>query len=163
MCFLAIFKSLLYEACGRMVNPVYGSVGLLCSGDWDRCQAAVDAVLTGTMNVETNAPPSNANVLCCDIRHVCTDTNLAAPGEPRKVKARSRFKKPDHRTKPKSGPAEILGSGSNWAESGANRQIEMVDALTVNRGKPNRVLRHGSRSERVDNVELELTLNSAQK
>lgn len=39
--------SLLYEACGRIVNPVEGSVGLMCSGDWPRCQAAVEAVLQG--------------------------------------------------------------------------------------------------------------------
>ncbi|XP_074573434.1 LOB domain-containing protein 40-like [Curcuma longa] len=25
----AVFRSLLYEACGRIVNPIYGSVGLL--------------------------------------------------------------------------------------------------------------------------------------
>ncbi|XP_010492486.1 PREDICTED: LOB domain-containing protein 41-like [Camelina sativa] len=27
----AIFRSLLHEACGRIVNPIYGSVGLLWS------------------------------------------------------------------------------------------------------------------------------------
>ncbi|KAF7021173.1 hypothetical protein CFC21_034162, partial [Triticum aestivum] len=43
----ALFRSLLYEACGRMVNPVYGSVGLLWSGQWGACQAAVEAVLKG--------------------------------------------------------------------------------------------------------------------
>ncbi|MBA0760362.1 hypothetical protein Gotri_023111 [Gossypium trilobum] len=39
----AIFMSLLYEACGRVVNPVYGSVGMLWSRNWVECQAAVDA------------------------------------------------------------------------------------------------------------------------
>ncbi|KAE8698876.1 LOB domain-containing protein 42 [Hibiscus syriacus] len=39
----AIFRSLLYEACGRVVNSVYGSVGMLWSGNWVECQAAVDA------------------------------------------------------------------------------------------------------------------------
>ncbi|CAA6665403.1 unnamed protein product [Spirodela intermedia] len=43
----AIFRSLLYEACGRLVNPMYGSVGLLWSGSWHLCQAAVEAVLKG--------------------------------------------------------------------------------------------------------------------
>ncbi|GJM89930.1 hypothetical protein PR202_ga06160 [Eleusine coracana subsp. coracana] len=42
-----VFRSLLYEACGRIVNPIYGSVGLLWSGKWHLCQAAVDAVLKG--------------------------------------------------------------------------------------------------------------------
>ncbi|GFP85347.1 LOB domain-containing protein 41 [Phtheirospermum japonicum] len=41
------FRSLLYEACGRIINPVHGSVGLLSSGNWPRCQAAVEAVLHG--------------------------------------------------------------------------------------------------------------------
>ncbi|MCO5567871.1 hypothetical protein L7F22_021567 [Adiantum nelumboides] len=43
----ALFQSLLYEACGRTVNPVYGAVGLLFSGNWAVCQAAVDTVLRG--------------------------------------------------------------------------------------------------------------------
>ena len=42
-----IFQSLLYEACGRVVDPIYGSVGLLYSGQWHHCQLAVDAVLKG--------------------------------------------------------------------------------------------------------------------
>eukprot|EP00252_Welwitschia_mirabilis_P019320 TRINITY_DN4436_c0_g1_i1.p1 TRINITY_DN4436_c0_g1~~TRINITY_DN4436_c0_g1_i1.p1 ORF type:complete len:323 (-),score=8.11 TRINITY_DN4436_c0_g1_i1:659-1627(-) len=43
----ALFQSLLYEACGRTVNPVYGAVGLLASGNWHMCQAAVESVLRG--------------------------------------------------------------------------------------------------------------------
>lgn len=37
----------MYEACGRIVDPISGSVGLLLSGKWVQCQAAVDAVLKG--------------------------------------------------------------------------------------------------------------------
>jgi len=44
----AIFRSLLYESCGRMVNPIYGSLGLLCSGDWAECQARVETILRGS-------------------------------------------------------------------------------------------------------------------
>ncbi|XP_002976218.2 LOB domain-containing protein 39 [Selaginella moellendorffii] len=43
----ALFQSLLYEACGRTVNPVFGAVGLLWSGSWHVCQAAVETVLKG--------------------------------------------------------------------------------------------------------------------
>ncbi|KAJ3670626.1 hypothetical protein LUZ60_008052 [Juncus effusus] len=43
----AIYRSLLYEACGRIINPVFGSVGLQWSGRWHLCQAAVEAVLKG--------------------------------------------------------------------------------------------------------------------
>ncbi|KAJ6321003.1 hypothetical protein OIU77_009803 [Salix suchowensis] len=42
-----LFQSLLFEACGRTVNPVNGAVGLLWSGNWNVCQAAVEAVLSG--------------------------------------------------------------------------------------------------------------------
>lgn len=45
--FPALFQSLLYEACGRTVNPVNGAVGLLWTGNWQLCQAAVDTVLRG--------------------------------------------------------------------------------------------------------------------
>uniref|UniRef100_A0A803NJM2 Uncharacterized protein n=1 Tax=Cannabis sativa TaxID=3483 RepID=A0A803NJM2_CANSA len=34
-------------ACGRTVNPVNGAVGLLSSGNWHVCQAAVETVLCG--------------------------------------------------------------------------------------------------------------------
>ncbi|XP_020210760.1 LOB domain-containing protein 38 [Cajanus cajan] len=43
----ALFQSLLFEACGRIINPVNGAVGLLCTGNWHMCQAAVDTVLAG--------------------------------------------------------------------------------------------------------------------
>ncbi|KAK9678477.1 hypothetical protein RND81_11G214100 [Saponaria officinalis] len=43
----ALFQSLLYEACGRTVNPVSGAVGLLWTGNWQLCQAAVETVLRG--------------------------------------------------------------------------------------------------------------------
>ncbi|XP_062101838.1 LOB domain-containing protein 37 [Humulus lupulus] len=43
----ALFQSLLFEACGRTVNPVNGAVGLLWTGNWHMCQAAVETVLRG--------------------------------------------------------------------------------------------------------------------
>ncbi|TKY70647.1 LOB domain-containing protein 38 [Spatholobus suberectus] len=43
----ALFQSLLFEACGRTVNPVNGAVGLLWTGNWHVCQAAVETVLRG--------------------------------------------------------------------------------------------------------------------
>ncbi|KAB1204031.1 LOB domain-containing protein 39 [Morella rubra] len=42
-----LFQSLLYEACGRTVNPVDGAVGLLSRGKWHVCQLAVETVLAG--------------------------------------------------------------------------------------------------------------------
>ncbi|KAI3448168.1 hypothetical protein Pfo_004833 [Paulownia fortunei] len=43
----ALFQSLLFEACGRTVNPVNGAVGLLWTGNWNVCQSAVETVLRG--------------------------------------------------------------------------------------------------------------------
>lgn len=43
----ALFRSLLYEACGRTINPVSGAIGLMWTGNWDLCQAAAAAVLRG--------------------------------------------------------------------------------------------------------------------
>lgn len=43
----ALFQSLLFESCGRTVNPVHGAVGLLWTGNWHVCQSAVETVLKG--------------------------------------------------------------------------------------------------------------------
>ncbi|RRT42850.1 hypothetical protein B296_00053041 [Ensete ventricosum] len=100
----AIFRSLLYEACGRIVNPIYGSVGLLWSGSWQLCQAAVEAVLKGAPIAQipyekaasTPAPPLKAY----DIRHVSKDSAAArAAAELHKVnKLRSPFKRSGAKT-----------------------------------------------------------------
>ncbi|WJX51111.1 hypothetical protein P8452_37337 [Trifolium repens] len=44
----AVFKSLLFEASGRLLNPTHGALGLFWTGQWSRCEAAVEAVLTGS-------------------------------------------------------------------------------------------------------------------
>lgn len=105
--FSAIFRSLLYEACGRIANPIYGSVGFLWSGSWQLCQAAVDSVLKGepikpiTSEAAANerAPP----LMAYDIRHVAKDDNLK---ETQQAKTRSRFKRT---MKPKA--SKKTGSG----------------------------------------------------
>lgn len=54
-----------------MLNPVYGSVGLLWSGNWQLCQSAVESVLRGR---PIPPPPAAATAVpplrTCDIRHV---------------------------------------------------------------------------------------------
>ncbi|XP_068637726.1 LOB domain-containing protein 41-like [Aristolochia californica] len=99
----AIFRSLLYEACGRIVNPIYGSVGLLWSGSWQLCQSAVEAVLKGApiMQIPSEAavaptPPLKAY----DIRHVSKENNPAGQ-ELHKVKTRNRFKRSPAKPKTK--------------------------------------------------------------
>ncbi|XP_059664537.1 LOB domain-containing protein 40-like [Cornus florida] len=105
----AIFRSLLYEACGRIVNPIYGSAGLLWSGSWHLCHAAVEAVLNGAPIVQVSpdtalsamSPPLKA----CDIRHVSNnDENSAASSRDlHKVKTRGgRFKRAPLKRRPKA-------------------------------------------------------------
>lgn len=107
----AIFRSLLYEACGRIVNPIYGSVGLLWSGSWQLCQAAVEAVLKGqpitSITSEAAADGHGPPLKAYDIRHVSKDENSAASNEPKQAKTRYRFKRSVVKPKPST-----VGSGS---------------------------------------------------
>ncbi|CAL4943195.1 unnamed protein product [Urochloa decumbens] len=54
----ALFRSLLYEACGRTISPVSGAIGLMWTGNWDLCQAAADAVLRGESLRELSTIPA---------------------------------------------------------------------------------------------------------
>ncbi|TKY64783.1 LOB domain-containing protein 41 [Spatholobus suberectus] len=134
----AIFRSLLYEACGRIVNPIYGSVGLLWSGSWQLCQAAVENVLKGApitpITSEAAASGRGPPLKAYDIRHVSKDENSAASNETQqRVKTRSRVKRPVT-AKPKStnennndnkgtelGSAEPGLVTSEWTEEVLNR------------------------------------------
>ncbi|PIN00565.1 hypothetical protein CDL12_26934 [Handroanthus impetiginosus] len=99
----AIFRSLLYEACGRIVNPIYGSVGLLWSGSWQLCQSAVEAVLRGAPITRIaseaaeskNGPPLKAY----DIRHVNKEDNLSGTSDLQRVRTRCRFKRTGRKVK----------------------------------------------------------------
>ncbi|KAI4388963.1 hypothetical protein MLD38_001243 [Melastoma candidum] len=88
----AIFRSLLYEACGRIVNPIYGSVGLLWSGSWHLCQAAVEAVLRGApitpMTSEAAESIRGPPLKVHDIRHI-----TKGGGDATGVRNRRRFKR----------------------------------------------------------------------
>ena len=54
----ALFRSLLYEACGRTINPVSGAIGLMWTSNWDLCQAAAEAVLRGDSLRALSAVPA---------------------------------------------------------------------------------------------------------
>lgn len=68
----------MFEACGRIINPIYGSVGLMASGNWQRCQAAVEAVLKCTSqvpdDVDTMQDPIKLLFQGCNIRHLSRET-----------------------------------------------------------------------------------------
>ncbi|OIW12220.1 hypothetical protein TanjilG_06010 [Lupinus angustifolius] len=132
----AIFRSLLYEACGRIVNPIYGSVGLLWSGSWQLCQAAVEAVLNGEpITPITSEAASNGRgppLKPYDIRHVSKEVQA--------VKSRTRFKrtgggdgvKPDVDNVSRFGPvepeSEEVVNRSASHESALSHQSEVAAA-----------------------------------
>ncbi|PON43364.1 Lateral organ boundaries domain containing protein [Parasponia andersonii] len=99
-----IFKSLLHEACGRIVNPVCGSAGLVSSGSWHLCEAAVEAVLRGepitpvsdelAASRVSGTVSSHGQLRACDIRHVAKGESSAGCDRLiRKVQSRRRFKR----------------------------------------------------------------------
>ncbi|XVE58774.1 hypothetical protein DITRI_Ditri04bG0196200 [Diplodiscus trichospermus] len=155
-----IFKSLLYEACGRIVDPVNGSVGLVCSGNWHLCETAVDAVLSGApinqVSSELSAsslPPTSS----CDIRHVSKNKKSH---ELRKVKSRGRFKRSASKLKPKVEKNDYVSLGR---EPGLSREInlgrdggesDIVSAETVQAS----LAKADELGEGSETVELELTL-----
>ncbi|KAF8010206.1 hypothetical protein BT93_J0980 [Corymbia citriodora subsp. variegata] len=139
----AIFRSLLYEACGRIVNPIYGSVGLLWSGSWQLCQTAVEAVLKGLpitpiaseAAANSHAPPSRVY----DIRHVSKDETAAAVADLHRVRARCRFKR-------SGAKARSASSGSGSASAAAAEESAPVqdEPAKCSDDEPNRSTSHES-------------------
>ncbi|KAL5745005.1 hypothetical protein ACOSP7_026151 [Xanthoceras sorbifolium] len=139
----AIFRSLLYEACGRIVNPIYGSVGLLWSGSWQLCQAAVEAVLKGApitpINSEAAAIGQGPPLKAYDIRHVSKDEN-SAPASADRVKTRCRAKRV---VKPKASK-HVVEFGS--VDDSVRRVQEKfyADEMNMNKNNNNRSTSHDS-------------------
>ncbi|XWS68864.1 hypothetical protein CRYUN_Cryun04dG0130400 [Craigia yunnanensis] len=163
----AIFRSLLYEACGRVVNPVYGSVGMLWSGKWAECQAAVDAVLKGSpisrTSSESLAQQPISPVKTYDIRHVSKDPK---PADIDKVKTRTRFKRSANRSKRQVDSPSYdswmsqFGNGDS-KEDESMFSGETVEGSLVNQTKKVHVFKFARQTEESTDVGLELTLGLA--
>ncbi|KAF5777381.1 hypothetical protein HanRHA438_Chr12g0546391 [Helianthus annuus] len=145
------------------MNPTYGSVGLMWSGNWEQCQAAVDSVLQGSTikqfttnnNHETAVMPLEG----CDIRHL----SKVPDAECHRVKIRNKFKR---------SPGSFgsgYGSGSAFQQvTSTNCRAEPAKCKNTGRTweepKGMRAISHGSLSvETVDDngsgkVFLDLTL-----
>ncbi|OIV90931.1 hypothetical protein TanjilG_16891 [Lupinus angustifolius] len=99
-----VFKSLLHEACGRLVNPTYGSMGLLWSGEWARCEAAVEAVLNGSrihgvaafdwLATGAHVGRVENGIQAYDIRHVPRVRDIDEVGDRRRAKRPRKTMKP---------------------------------------------------------------------
>uniref|UniRef100_A0A7N0U1V5 LOB domain-containing protein n=1 Tax=Kalanchoe fedtschenkoi TaxID=63787 RepID=A0A7N0U1V5_KALFE len=150
-----IFKSLLYEACGRIVDPVYGAVGLLWSNNWSHCEAAVEAVLSGGRILPIQNPRDHAGhpiaaLNSFDIRHVARP----APHEP---DVAPRFTIRTKRRSPRF-PKKVVRA--NWTElggpsDGSGFSVETVEGSVANRVRPNQQQGSDDKSE----TGLELSLN----
>ncbi|XP_016495337.1 LOB domain-containing protein 41-like [Nicotiana tabacum] len=131
----AIFRSLLYEACGRIVNPIYGSVGLLWSGNWQLCQNAVEAVLKGApvtpiaseVAVNNNGPPLK---LPYDIRHINKDDNAIKSNDLHRVRTRCRLKRSATNTKATKANPVCSGSGDESALEKVNGSTSHDSSLS---------------------------------
>ncbi|KAL9230102.1 hypothetical protein vseg_005493 [Gypsophila vaccaria] len=135
----ALFRSLLYESCGRMVNPIYGSVGLLWSGQWHLCQAAVECVLKGLpitpipFEDAANPPPVKGPY---DIRHVTKDKTSDSCDMDRTKPNQNRFKRSGGVVKPK--PTKLSSAATGFAA---------LDTLGISSGRADtRVLTGSSTS-----------------
>lgn len=90
----ALFQSLLFEAAGRTVNPVNGAVGLLWTGNWHVCQAAVETVLRG--GALKPIPEFMGGASEPDDASECTDVfKLQDPGLTCRPKVQKRRRIPD--------------------------------------------------------------------
>jgi len=148
----------MYEACGRIMNPTYGSVGLFWSGEWAQCQAAVDAVLAGSQINAMATSHSQVTVAhgteqaskVLDIRHVSKEANLD--------RVRGKYKKPN-RTENVTMPMSQVGfvNSSPWKpilrheprglEGGGEDRLR---AMLMNQDRPS--------TNDGNNIDLELTL-----
>ncbi|KAL6507538.1 hypothetical protein OROGR_023733 [Orobanche gracilis] len=165
----AIFKSLLHEACGRIMNPISGSVGLVWSGKWQLCQNAVEAVLRGDpiTRISTdvaeakNEPPLKA----CNIRHINKEDNLSGSNDLRRVRNRCRFKRSDGKSRGcraaigsvEESVKEVTRSPSH--ESSLSQQSEMAEPIVEGVSRPSESLGSAETAER-GFVGVELNSNS---
>lgn len=112
-----IFRSLLYEACGRIANPIYGSVGLHWSGNWHICQAAVESVLNG------QHPLMHATQIADSASDV-NPSHAKSKEKLLKVKSPGRFKRANR--KPKTHQEEnidTVNSDEDGSNAGSGSQV----------------------------------------
>ncbi|KAI4347180.1 hypothetical protein L6164_008015 [Bauhinia variegata] len=172
-----IYKSLLYEACGRLVNPIFGSAGLLSSGSWNLCQAAVEAVLRGEpiTQVSSESAFDGASPLlkACDIRHVAKKGNSRVSDKLHKVKSQRQFKRATEKPKPQfqvEPAAELTVQSGNEFDKSVSHDSELsehrsqggsvsgeADSSSVETVEAS-LAKRDRRSEEDSDLELDLTL-----
>lgn len=130
---------------------MYGSMGLFWNGEWDRCQAAVDAVMMGSeinsvVAVSSDSQGADLGVFAaCDIRHVARDQGQVGETEKEqekdelsKVRGKGRFKRSGKVIKPKARVGWVDSSAlwkpvQEFSESESAFSGETVEASLANR------------------------------
>lgn len=146
--FSVVLRSLLYEACGRLVNPTFGSLGLFWTGEWAQCEAAICAVLNGSiMNGVTPYDSHTSGTLggnrilpTCDIRHVSKGNNENG------VKGKNGFKRVGQVIKPKPQVGSV-DSALLWKPNWESESTEAVEGSSISQEKLNLELTLGFRCQ----------------
>ncbi|XP_027357388.1 LOB domain-containing protein 41-like [Abrus precatorius] len=127
-----VFKSLLYEACGRIVNPIFGSAGLLLAGSWHLCEAAAEAVLNGAPIQQDHLDGSvSLQPQDCDIRHAVKSGKSRGSDGHHKVKSgTSQFKRRAKKLKADSSVAELVGVADSGSELGGSVSRDSGSGVT---------------------------------
>ncbi|RDY02301.1 LOB domain-containing protein 41 [Mucuna pruriens] len=133
-----VLKSLMYEACGRIANPTYGSLGLFWTGEWAQCQAAVDAVLSGAqINVVES---SHSQVIGArGNKHVPSVLGISHVS---KVKGKGKLKRTENviMPKPRVGSVNSVAlwkpTSSHDLRGSKGDNEEIMEALLVSQDKP---------------------------
>lgn len=122
---------MLYEACGRIINPINGATGLLCSGNWHLCKAAVEAVLSGAPVTQVSSESAASTMMspplkAGDIRHMSRDDNSATRArDAQKVKTRGRFKKVEAKPELQAGSHDDVDNAARVMWSWCHEVEEM--------------------------------------
>lgn len=150
----SIFRSLLHEACGRIVNPVHGSAGLFSTGSWELCQAAVEAVLSGSpisqVSMDSGADHVSSLFKACDIRHLSKQEKRSELAT-RLKRPRTRFKRCAGKSvvKPKVEADELytesssgdsmdcVQCGGSKASRSGSSELGSAETVEDTLGKPN--------------------------
>ncbi|WJX45013.1 hypothetical protein P8452_31929 [Trifolium repens] len=95
-----VFKSLLYEASGRLMNPTHGALGLFRTGQWNRCEAVlagsnINDVITVDGQTSSFVVENHVLPTTYDICRVARGTNVD-------IKEKTQFKRVGSVFKPKS-------------------------------------------------------------
>lgn len=161
-----MFSSLLYDACGRMLDPIFGSVGLVGSGNWEVCQAGVESILRG--NSASHVVPMEA--MAGDLHRVKTKDRFknVSRAKPRRKQRKSALLNNHIVSRSKSdGWCYVTNSLQGAAENGkSNTEQERNEFVTADQAEMmyshdliwNLETSHPEAEAPFDAVKLELTL-----